>query len=205
MCVLVVRDHILLSLSTRHRGKPRHYTGYVIYSSMHSLICSFAFFLCCTKYDHTRSQLTSAGSSAQLRPATLAQQRAPCDAVRCRVLLCGALLCCAGPCFAVLRDLLYLLIFRTSQYHSNYRTTHRYYYTRFVHNTRDPLRGRLTPPATLGRGKEECNKKHVKGAERRRPMIWCKQRFDNAKSCLCGASCPVVLSCAVCFCSRCTF
>ena len=34
-------------------------------------------------------------------------------------------------------------------------------------------------------------------------MIWCKQRFDNAKSCLCRASCPVVLSCAVCFCSRC--
>ena len=69
--------------------------------------------------------------------------------------------------------------------------------------TRAPLRGRLTPPATLAQGKEECNKKHVKGTERRRPMIWCKQRFDNAKSCLCKASCPVGLSCAVCFCYRC--
>ena len=29
-------------------------------------------------------------------------------------------------------------------------------------------------------------------------MIWCEQRFDNAKSCLCRANCPVVLSCAVC-------
>ena len=34
-------------------------------------------------------------------------------------------------------------------------------------------------------------------------MIWCEQRFDNAKSCLCRANCPVVLSCAVCFCYRC--
>ena len=71
-----------------------------------------------------------------------------------------------------------------------------------VVTTRAPLRGRLTPPATLAQGKEECNKKHVKGTERR-PMIWCKQRFDNAKSCLCRASCPVVLSCAVCFSYRC--
>ena len=69
--------------------------------------------------------------------------------------------------------------------------------------TRAPLRGRLTPPATLAQGKEECNKKHVKGTERRRPMIWCEQRFDNAKSCSCRASCPVVLSCAVCFWYRC--
>ena len=34
-------------------------------------------------------------------------------------------------------------------------------------------------------------------------MIWCEQRFDNAKSCLCRANCPVVLSCAVCFCYPC--
>ena len=34
-------------------------------------------------------------------------------------------------------------------------------------------------------------------------MIWCEQRFDNAKSCLCRANCPVVLSCAVRFCYRC--
>ena len=69
--------------------------------------------------------------------------------------------------------------------------------------TRDPLRGRLTPPATLAQGKIECNKNHVKGTERRSPMIWCKQRFDNANNCLCRASCPAVLSCAVCFCYRC--
>ena len=34
-------------------------------------------------------------------------------------------------------------------------------------------------------------------------MICCEQRFDNAKSCLCRANCPIVLSCAVCFCYRC--
>ena len=34
-------------------------------------------------------------------------------------------------------------------------------------------------------------------------MIWCEQRFNNAKGCLCRANCPVVLSCAVCFCYRC--
>ena len=38
-----------------------------------------------------------------------------------------------------------------------------------VKNTRAPLRGRQTPPATLAQGKEECNEKHVKGAERRGP------------------------------------
>ena len=42
-----------------------------------------------------------------------------------------------------------------------------------------------------------------KGGRKKRPMIWCEQRFDNAKSCLCRANCPVVLSCAVCFCYRC--
>ena len=71
--------------------------------------------------------------------------------------------------------------------------------------TRAPLRGRLTPPATLAQGKEECNKKHVKGAERKRPMIWCEQQFNNAKSCLCRASRHVVLSCAVCFVTGVTF
>ena len=70
-------------------------------------------------------------------------------------------------------------------------------------STRAPLRGRLTPPATLAQGKEECNQKHVRGTERRRPTLWCKQRFDSAKSYFCRASCPVVLSCAVCFCYRC--
>ena len=39
--------------------------------------------------------------------------------------------------------------------------------------------------------------KTCKGGRKKRPMIWCEQRFDNAKSCLCRANCPVVLSCAV--------
>ena len=45
--------------------------------------------------------------------------------------------------------------------------------------------------------------KTCKGGRKKRPMIWCEQQFDNAKSCLCRANCPVVLSCAVCFCYRC--
>ena len=45
--------------------------------------------------------------------------------------------------------------------------------------------------------------KTCKGGRNNRPMIWCEQRFENAKSCLCRANCPVVLSCAVCFCYRC--
>ena len=39
--------------------------------------------------------------------------------------------------------------------------------------------------------------KTCKGGRKKRPMIWCEQRFDNAKRCLCRANCPVVLSCAV--------
>ena len=42
-----------------------------------------------------------------------------------------------------------------------------------------------------------------KGGRKKRPMIWCEPRFDINKSCLCRANCPVVLSCAVCFCYRC--
>ena len=42
-----------------------------------------------------------------------------------------------------------------------------------------------------------------KGGRKKRPTIFCEQRFDNAKSCLCRANCPVVLSCAVCFRYRC--
>ena len=42
-----------------------------------------------------------------------------------------------------------------------------------------------------------------KGGKMKRPMIWCEQRCDNGKSCLCRANCPVVLGCAVCFCYRC--
>ena len=45
--------------------------------------------------------------------------------------------------------------------------------------------------------------KTCEGGRKKRPMIWCEQRFDNAKSCLCRPNCPVVLSCAVCFCYRC--
>ena len=45
--------------------------------------------------------------------------------------------------------------------------------------------------------------KICKGSRKKRPMIWCEHRFDNAKSCLCRANCPVVVSCAVCFCYRC--
>ena len=46
--------------------------------------------------------------------------------------------------------------------------------------------------------------KTCEGGRKKRPTIWCEQRFDNAKSCLCRASClVVVLSCAVCFCYRC--
>ena len=46
--------------------------------------------------------------------------------------------------------------------------------------------------------------KRCEGGRKKRPMIiWCEHRFDNAKSCLCRANCPVVLSCAVCFCYRC--
>ena len=45
--------------------------------------------------------------------------------------------------------------------------------------------------------------KTCKGGRKKRPMIWCEQRFDNAKSCLCRANCPVMLSCAVCFGYRC--
>ena len=33
--------------------------------------------------------------------------------------------------------------------------------------------------------------KTCKGGRKKRPMIWCEQRFDNAKSCLCRANCPV--------------
>ena len=42
-----------------------------------------------------------------------------------------------------------------------------------------------------------------KGGIKKRPMIRCEQRFDNAKSCLCRSNRPVVLSCAVCFCYQC--
>ena len=40
--------------------------------------------------------------------------------------------------------------------------------------------------------------KTCKGGKKKRLMFWCGQRFDNAKSCLCRAKCPVVLSCVVC-------
>ena len=45
--------------------------------------------------------------------------------------------------------------------------------------------------------------KTCKAGKKKRPMIWCEQRFDVMQSCLCRANCPVVLSCAVCFCYRC--
>ena len=32
---------------------------------------------------------------------------------------------------------------------------------------------------------------NVKGGRKKRPMIWCEQRIDNAKSCLCRPNCPV--------------
>ena len=74
--------------------------------------------------------------------------------------------------------------------------------------TRAPLRGRLTPPharARQGRMQLKTYSEYIlcKGGRKGRPMIWCEQRFDNAKSCLCRENCPVVLSCAVCFYYRC--
>ena len=63
----------------------------------------------------------------------------------------------------------------------------------WVNHTRAPLRGRLTPPASLAQGKEvSMQLKTCKG-----------KRNNNAKSCLCQANYPVVLSCAVCFSYRC--
>ena len=37
------------------------------------------------------------------------------------------------------------------------------------------------------------------GGGKKRPMIRCEQRFDNAKSCFCRANYSVVLRCALCF------
>ena len=68
--------------------------------------------------------------------------------------------------------------------------------------TRAPLRGRLR----LRKTRKNATKnilRACKGGRKKRPMIWCEQRFDNAKSCFCRANCPVVLSCAVCFYYRC--
>ena len=45
--------------------------------------------------------------------------------------------------------------------------------------------------------------KTCKGGRKKRPIIWCEQRFDNAKSCLEQIALRIVLSCAVCFRYRC--
>ena len=60
---------------------------------------------------------------------------------------------------------------------------------------RRPLRSR--------KASKDATKNICKGDRKKRPMIRCEQRFDNAKRCLCRANCSVVLSCAVCFCHRC--
>ena len=70
-------------------------------------------------------------SSAQQRTAALAQQR---NAVQCRALPYGAVLCDDMPCFAVLRALLYLL-FRTCQIRSIILGTGTTTHTRFVRTT----------------------------------------------------------------------
>ena len=63
---------------------------------------------------------------------------------------------------------------------------------------------RAADAARYARARQErMQLKACKGGRKKRPMIWCEQRFDNAKSCLCRANCPVVLSCAVCFSYRC--
>ena len=62
-----------------------------------------------------------------------------------------------------------------------------------VPDTRAPLRGRLTPPATATIARGRMQLKHVCiGSTKKRPMIWCEQALDNAKSCLCRANCPVL-------------
>ena len=76
------------------------------------------FFRARTKFHHTggpsRSQLGS--SSAQFRPAALAQQRSavqcralPCGTVRCCAVLCRAVTCCAMVCHGVPCQVLHLL------------------------------------------------------------------------------------------------
>ena len=63
--------------------------------------------------------------------------------------------------------------------------------------------GGLRRPLRSRKARKNATKNTCKGGGKKRPMIWCGQRFDNAKSCLCRANCPVVLSCAVYFCYRC--
>ena len=63
---------------------------------------------------------------------------------------------------------------------------------------------RAADAARYARGRQgRMQLKTLKGGRKKRPMNWCEQRFDNAKSCLCRANCPFVLSCAVGFCYRC--
>ena len=63
---------------------------------------------------------------------------------------------------------------------------------------------RAADAARYARARQEnMQLKTCEGGRKKRPMIWCEQRFDNAKSCLCRANCPAVVSCAVCFCYRC--
>ena len=58
---------------------------------------------------------------------------------------------------------------------------------------RRPLRSR--------KARKNATKKICKGGRKKRPAIWCEQRFDNAKSCLCRANCPVAA--VLCACYRC--
>ena len=57
---------------------------------------------------------------------------------------------------------------------------------------------RAADAARYARARQErMQLKACNGGRKKRPMIWCEQRFDNAKSCLCRTNCTDVLSCAV--------
>ena len=50
---------------------------------------------------------------------------------------------------------------------------------------------RAADAARYARARKNATKT-CKGGRKRRPMIWCEQRIDNAKSCLCRANCRVL-------------
>ena len=64
-------------------------------------------------------------------------------------------------------------------------------------------RGRLDAARYARARQGRMQLKTCEGGRKKGPTIWRRQRFDNAKSCLCKANCLVVLSCVVCFWYRC--
>ena len=72
-----------------------------------------------------------------------------------------------------------------------------------VHKGSAPRAADAARYARARQGREQLLIKRCKGGRKKGPMIWCGQRFYKAKSCLCRANCPIVLSCAVRFCYRC--